>query len=135
VALAPRAASAVFAVAPVGTSAGITTAVIGPPGSVAAVRGSCTSGSGRQVQVTWTPAISSAVQGYDILRGTTTSGNFTIVGAVTGRTTTAFTDGTVAASTRYFYAVRSNRSAWHSANSDEDAVTTPNPGCAGGSDS
>ena len=77
-----------------------------------------------RVNLTWSaPASGLTPDGYDILRATTSGGPYSLRKHVTA---TSGTDdsGPLGALTTYYYVVRSTRSAWKSANSNEKAITT-----------
>lgn len=112
----------------------ISSATLGVPTGVSAVRDQCTVVTGPwKVKVTWT-AVSAPATGYEILRSTTSGSGYGSVGTVSGVSTTTFIDSSPAASTRYYYVVRSTRNSWTGANSAQDPVTTDNAACIGGSD-
>jgi len=57
------------------------------------------------ITVTWTPSTSSGVTGYQISRGTSSTGPFSVVGSVTGVTTATFLDATVVSGQMYYYEI------------------------------
>ena len=85
--------------------------------------GSCAS-LPRRVNLTWTATTSAFADGYDILRSTTNGGPYASVGTVSGVSTVAFTDSTVAALTTYYYVVKAKRNLWRSAASNQATVST-----------
>jgi beta-galactosidase len=95
----------------------------------AAAQAVCQKPSTFYVAISWNAAGSPAVTGYDVLRSGTPGGPYSSVGNVSGRSTTQFSDSTVAKTTTYYYVVRSTRGGWDSSISGEASVTTPNNGC------
>jgi len=59
------------------------------------------------VSITWTPTTSSGVTGYQISRGTSSSGPFSVVGSVSGAATASFVDTTVVSGQMYYYEIAS----------------------------
>ena len=57
------------------------------------------------ITVNWTPSTSSGVTGYQISRGTSSSGPFTVIGSVTGATTASYLDTTVVSGQMYYYEI------------------------------
>lgn len=98
---------------------------------VNAARGAaCVTGTGaapHYVSLSWTASTSSNVAGYNVLRGSTSGGPYTILNSsLIGGTT--FTDGTAAAGQTYYYVSAAvNTSNMQSAYSDQTAVTVPSP--------
>ena len=99
------------------------------PASASAVNGTCTPRTTWRVNLSWGQSPSLIADGYEILRSTTAGSGYTVVGTVTGRTTTTFVDQTPAAATTYFYVVRTKRNLWRSINSPEASVTTLKTNC------
>ena len=67
---------------------------------------SCLTSTGLHViTVNWTPSSSSGVTGYQISRGTSSSGPFTVIGSVTGASTAAYLDTTVVSGQMYYYEI------------------------------
>lgn len=110
-------------------SATYSTGTLAPPTGAAAARGACTILTSSTVNVTLTQTTSTFADGYEILRSTTNGSGYASVGTVAGRTTTTFSDTTVAFLTTYYYVVRSKRNSWRSPNSNQASVTTPTPLC------
>ncbi|MHB8510551.1 MAG: hypothetical protein ACYDCC_00055 [Actinomycetota bacterium] len=103
----------------------ITSATLQPPTSLTAVFGTCTIHPAKQsVNLSWTATSSTFADGYEILRSTTSGGPYTSLGTVSGQSTVAYTDSTVAASTTYYYVVQSTKSNWLSVNSNQASVAT-----------
>jgi|HubBroStandDraft_3_1064219.scaffolds.fasta_scaffold55555_2 hypothetical protein len=96
----------------------------------AALGGACVTGAGavpHYVSLSWTASSSSDVAGYNVLRGSTSGGPYTLVNSslVAG---TTFTDSQVAAGQTYYYVtaavdVNNNQSAY----SNQVAATIPSP--------
>jgi hypothetical protein len=105
------------------------TGTLAAPTGAAAARGACTILTSSTVVVTWTQTTSIFADGYEILRSTTNGSGYAPHGTVAGRTTTTFSDTTVAFSTTYYYVVRSKRNSWRSPNSNQASVTTPTVLC------
>ncbi len=95
-------------------SASYSTAVLSPPTGLAAAVGICTLGNGDRIALSWTATASGWATGYEIARSTSAGGPFSVVATVTGISTTSYTDGPLAFSTTFYYAVRSTKSAWRS---------------------
>jgi hypothetical protein len=67
---------------------------------------SCLTSTGLHViAVNWTPSTSSGVTGYQISRGTSSSGPFSVIGSVTGATTAGYLDTTVVSGQMYYYEI------------------------------
>lgn len=96
----------------------------------AALGGACVSGPGavaHYVSLSWTASTSSSVAGYNVFRGSTSGGPYTLVNSFLVAGTT-FTDTTVAAGQTYYYvsaAVNTNNT--QSPYSNEAAATVPSP--------
>jgi len=80
---------------------------------------SCTTLLINKPVLTWTATPDTYATGYEVLRSTTSGSGYALVGTVSGRTTTTFTDTTVAPLTTYFYVVRAAFASWTSVNSNE----------------
>ncbi len=77
------------------------------------------------VSVTWTASTSSGVTGYQVSRGTSSSGPFAVLGTVNG-TTTTYLDTTVVSNQTYYYVVATIAGGTTSSNSTPvAAVVTP----------
>jgi hypothetical protein len=96
-------------------TADLATGSILPPTSLAATV------AGGTVTLTWTPTISTAVTGYDVLRSATSGSGYGVVSSVTPRTATATTD--VPGSGTWYYVLRSVLASWTSALSNEATAT------------
>jgi hypothetical protein len=68
------------------------------------------------VNLTWTASTSSGITGYQVSRGASSNGPFTLVGSV-GGTTTSYWDTTVALGQTYYYVVAAVAGSSVSANS------------------
>jgi Flp pilus assembly protein TadG len=67
---------------------------------------SCLTSTGLHViTVNWTPSTSLGVTGYQISRGTSSGGPFTVIGSVTGATTAGYLDTTVVSGQMYYYEI------------------------------
>jgi hypothetical protein len=68
----------------------------------AALGGACVTASSHSVALSWAASTSSNIAGYNVYRGTTSGGPYTVVNGalVTG---TTFTDGSVVAGQTYYY--------------------------------
>lgn len=107
----------------------VSSAQLLPPTGVAAGHGACVPSTSASVVVSWTPTASTAADGYEIFRSTTSGGPYASAGTVSGRTTSSFTDPHVAFATTYHYVVQSKRIGWRSASSNEASITTRSPLC------
>ena len=115
-------------------SLSISSATLAAPTGVAASRGACTrrQRTSLTVNVTWTATGSPQATGYAILRSTSATGPFTVVGTVSGISTTTWTDATgqLRFTTTYYYVVESTVQSWTSPASPSGSVTTPRSGAA-----
>jgi endoglucanase len=107
----------------------LSTATLAPPTGTAAARGDCVPVLTIEVDVTWTATASTFADGYRVFRSATSGGPYTLVGTVSGRATTSFTDADVTFLTTYHYVVQATRNLWRSANSTQASFTTPTPAC------
>jgi hypothetical protein len=73
------------------------------------------------VSVTWVATVDTRATGYQVLRSTTSGSGYTLVGTVTPRSATSFTDLPLVPGT-YYYVVRSYFGSWTSVNSNEDSA-------------
>lgn len=97
-------------------TATLSTETLDPPTNLEA-----TAMLGLTVQLTWTATVDLRATGYRVMRGTASGGPYTLVGTVTSRTTTSFTDFPLVPGT-YYYVVRTYFDSWTSANSNEDSA-------------
>lgn len=95
-------------------SASYTAGVLAAPTSPAAAAGTCTVGTGDRTVLSWTATTSSWATGYEIARSTTAGGPYTVIATVSGVSTTTYTDGPLAFSTTFYYAIRSTKNVWRS---------------------
>jgi hypothetical protein len=84
--------------------------------------GTCSNGT---VTLNWTASASTFATGHEVMRRTTPTGVFTVLPAVTPRTTTTKTD-TPTGSVLFYYVVRAYFGNWRSANSNQVTVDTGN---------
>ncbi|MBV8195988.1 MAG: hypothetical protein JOY80_10745, partial [Candidatus Dormibacteraeota bacterium] len=84
------------------------------------------SGASQSVTLTWDEQ-STWVQGYDILRSTSTSGPFTQVGSVSGAATTAYTDTSAVYNSQYYYEVAPYYDMWNPTSSAQDMALSLAP--------
>jgi hypothetical protein len=73
------------------------------------------------VSITWVATVDSRATGYQVLRSTTSGSGYAVIGTVTPRTATSYTDLPLVPGT-YFYVVRSYYGSWTSVNSNQDSV-------------
>ncbi len=81
-----------------------------------------------KVDLNWTATTSPATMasGYNIYRSTTSGSGYVLIGSVTGRTTTAYTDTTADLNTTYYYVVTTQSTgSTESGYSNEANITTP----------
>jgi hypothetical protein len=106
-----------------GTAASLTlhAATLQPPTEVTTSRGLCVLGVADAVVVTWVPSTTPGVAGYEVLRAAQLAGPYSVIGTVTGRTATTYTDTTLPFNTTYYYVVRSLVALWRS---DETAAVS-----------
>ena len=83
----------------------------------------CTIAAINDPVLTWTATPDSYATGYDVLRSTTSGSGYAVIASVSGRTTTTYTDTTVAPLTTYFYVVRARAGSWISPNSNQVQAT------------
>ena len=106
----------------------LVTATLDAPTTVQ-VHETCTKNVSTVETVSWTAAASPAVAGYSIYRSGKSGGPYTLLGTVTGRTTTSYADTTATWKTAYYYVLRSTRGAWTSPASAEASITTSKKNC------
>jgi hypothetical protein len=73
------------------------------------------------VSITWVATVDSRATGYQVLRSTTSGSGYAVIGTVTPRTATSYTDLPLVPGT-YYYVVRSYYGSWTSVNSNQDSV-------------
>jgi hypothetical protein len=78
------------------------------------------------VSLTWSASTSSGVTGYQVSRGTSSSGPFTTVGTV-GGSTLAYNDTTVVSGTTYYYVIATVAGSSVSTNSSPVVASVPTP--------
>jgi hypothetical protein len=96
-------------------SGAFTTGTIAPPTSLGASLG------GTTVTLTWTPTVSTATTGYELLRSPTSGSGFSVVSTVTPRTAATTTNSP--GNGTWFYVLASVYQSWRSASSNEAKVT------------
>ncbi len=102
----------------------VSTATLAVPTGMGATS-SCSAPGSAQVQLTWSPSASSFADGYDVSRGTSPGGPYSLVAHVDGGATTSYTDAAVGMGTSYTYVVQTTGRGWTSEGSNEAAATTP----------
>lgn len=107
----------------------VSSATLAAPTGLIASNGTCVILIQANVNLAWSATSSTFSDGYEIFRSLIGGGPFTSVGTVTGRTTTIYTDPTVAFSKTYYYVVQAKKNNWRSANSAQASVTTPSSLC------
>lgn len=107
----------------------VSTASLAAPTDPGAAVDTCTPGDSVDVEVTWTASASDAADGYAILRSDG-GGPSTVVGTVTGRSSTSFVDTGVTFATSYTYTVEATRASWTSDESSAADITTPAADCS-----
>lgn len=112
-------ASASFTSSPSGQTLTVTSGTLAAPSGLSA---SCFILTPTRVRLNWTATSSTWASGYEIARGTASGGPYTVVGTVSGQSTTTYEDIRPNTST-YYYVVRATKFAWRSANSNQ--ATTP----------
>lgn len=105
------------------------TATLEPPTSVGATPGTCTVGVSDAIVLTWTASAMTAVTGYDILRAAASTGPYSSIGTVTGRTVETYTDTPLAFATTYHYVIRSIKESWRSVQTAPVSLTTRSSQC------
>jgi len=78
------------------------------------------------VAVNWTASTSSGVTGYQVSRGTSSSGPFAVLATV-GASATSYTDTTVVSGTTHYYVVATVAGSSTSSNSTPVAAAVPTP--------
>ena len=86
-------------------------------GSIAPPTGLGASVAGSTVTLTWTPSVSTAVGGYEVLRSTTSGGGYSVVSTVTPRTASSTTNSP--GNGTFSYVLRSTFQSWVSVASNE----------------
>ena len=84
---------------------------------------SCTVTFATKPTLTWTATPDTYATGHEVWRSTTSGSGYVQVATVTPRTTTTWTDTTVAPLTTYFYIVRVQSTSWTSAFTSEVQAT------------
>jgi hypothetical protein len=110
-------------------SQAISSAALASPTGLSADRGSCTPAVSDTANLGWTATTSTFADGYEVFRGTASGGPYSQIATVSGRTTTTYSDATVAFSTTYYYIVQAKYLQWRSADAGQASVTTPNVLC------
>ena len=118
---APAVADAAFNDSAAATMA-VTSDVLLPATSPAAGPGTCTPLSTDRIVLTWTATASTWADGYEVARGTSAGGPYTVIASVSAATTT-YTDSSLSFSTTYHYAIRAKRNAWRSADATTSRTT------------
>lgn len=96
------------------------TATVGT-GTIAAPTSLSASVATTTVNLGWTPTVSTAATGYDVLRSTTSGSGYAVVSGVTPRTAATTTDSPGTGS--FYYVLRSVYQNWHSGNSNEASAS------------
>jgi hypothetical protein len=96
------------------TTASFSTDTLAPPTSLAAT-------GGLTASLTWVPSVDAYTAGYEIWRGTTSGGSYTLVGTVTPGTASSATDSP--GTGIFYYVLRSYFQNWRSVNSNETSAT------------
>jgi len=78
------------------------------------------------VSLSWTLSTSTGVTGYQISRGTSSTGPFTALASV-GNTVTSYTDTTVVSGTTYYYVIATVAGSTSSSNSSPVQASVPTP--------
>lgn len=73
--------------------------------------------------LTWTATPDTYATGHEVWRSTTSGSGYALVASVTPRTTTTWTDTTVAPLTTYYYVVRAVANSWTSTFSNQVQAT------------
>jgi hypothetical protein len=90
--------------------------------------GVCLTGTGsvaHSVSLNWNASSSSGVTGYNLYRGTTTGGPYTLLTSL--GVATSYTDSSVASGQTYYYVVRALNSSGESGNSNQAQAVVPSP--------
>lgn len=103
-------------------SMSVSTATLAPPTGLAAANGCVLLLPA--VELTWTASTSTFTAGYQVYRRLASETGFSLLGSVTGRTTTSYTDSTVVGGDSYVYVVHAVYESW-SAPSAEASITVP----------
>ena len=107
-------------------SASYSSATLAPPTSPSAAAGTCVAVLGDAIRVNWTTTASTWADGYEIARSLVSGGPYVVVGTVSGRGTTTFTNSGLAYSTTFHYVVRATKGAWRSVDTAQVSRTTKN---------
>lgn len=105
------------------------TGTLAAPAAPATAAGTCSVLASDRVVVSWTATSTASADGYEIARSTSAAGPFSVIGTVSGRTTTSYDDGPFAFDTTYHYVVRATENAWRSADTAVVSRTTRNTLC------
>lgn len=104
-------------------SATYTSDTLSPPADLSAAAGTCTLGTSDRIVLSWKVTTSSWATGYEVARSTTAGGPYTVIATVSGVATVTYTNGPLAFSTTYYYAVRSMKSSWRSTDATASRTT------------
>ncbi len=107
-------AVATFTSNPTHPTSSVSSATLAAPSSLSA---SCFLLTPTHIRLNWTATSSTWADGYEIFRGTSSSGPFTSVGTVSGQSTTSG-DNTRPTTGTYYYVVQASKSLWRSVNSN-----------------
>lgn len=105
-------------------SATLGTATLAPATNPSAANAGCSLLT-FSIKVSWTPSISSAVDGYRVAIGTTSGGPYPTVANVSGNSASSATFTGLAGATRYYGIVTATRAGWTSPSTSEVSVLTP----------
>jgi signal peptidase I len=121
-----RPASATFAGSSSVSQGAISSATLFPATAVAAEGGCQPSVSVPEITLTWTPTASTFASGYEIFRSDNSGGPYAPVSAVSGWTTTSYTDTSATdAAMTYYYVLQSITPDWSSLDSIQASGPTP----------
>lgn len=105
-------------------SATLETATLAPATDPAAANAGC-SLLAFSIEVSWTPSVSTVVDGYRAEIGTTSGGPYLIVANVSGNSASSATFNDLTGDTRYYGIVTATRAEWTSPPTSEVSVLTP----------
>ncbi len=105
-------------------SATLETATLAPATSPSAANAGCSLLT-FSIKVSWTPSVSSQVDGYRVAIGTTSGGPYPTVANVSGNSASSATFGGLAGNTRYYGIVTATRASWTSPPTSQVSVLTP----------
>lgn len=108
----------------------LATGTLSPATQPATAPGTCVPDVSDAVVVSWTATTSTWAEGYEVLRATSDTGPYTVVGSASGQPTTSYTDSGLPFGTTYHYQVRAKKHEWRSTSTATVSRTTRTSTCS-----